>query len=269
MSSALRYRGANVDLGGQRVVEGLSVAIGAGEWVALIGPNGAGKTTALRAAAGLVPYTGSVEVAGAEVASTPQRRLARELALVPQIPVTPLGLRVREYVLLGRTPYIPYFGSESRADLDACARALRRLDLERFAERELGTLSGGERQRAVLARALAQEPSLLLLDEPTSALDIGRQQSVLELVDCLRRDYRLAVVVAMHDLTLAAQYADRLLLLSAGHVVAEGAPREVLTEWNVGEHYRARVELVAAAGGAPAVIPKRPAALTTEGRWRP
>jgi iron complex transport system ATP-binding protein len=266
---ALCFEAASVELGGRPVLERLDLAAAPGEWVALIGPNGAGKTTALRAAAGLVPYTGSIQVRGRQVSATPGRRLARELALVPQSPVAPVDLRVSEYVLLGRNPYISYFGRESRADLDAAARAISRLDLERFAGRELGSLSGGERQRAVLARALAQEPSLLLLDEPTGALDIGRQQSVLELVDCLRREYGLTVIVAMHDLVLAAQYADRLLLLSGGRVVADGPASEVLTEPNVGGHYRARVELVSAGNGTPAVIPSRPAPAERERAWRP
>jgi iron complex transport system ATP-binding protein len=269
VTPALCFEATSVELGGRTVLERLDVAAAPGEWVGLIGPNGAGKTTALRAAAGLVPYTGSVRVCGREVSATPGRRLARDLALVPQSPATPADLRVSEYVLLGRNPYVSYFGSESRADLDAAARAMRRLDLDRFAGRELGSLSGGERQRAVLARALAQEPSLLLLDEPTGALDIGRQQFVLELVDCLRRDYGLTVIVAMHDLVLAAQYADRLLLLSGGRVVADGTPTEVLTEHNVGGHYRARVALVSAGNGALAVIPSRAAPAERERAWRP
>ena len=267
MTEVLRFEVVSVHLGGRPVVDGLTLSAARGEWLTLIGPNGAGKTTALRAAAGLVSYAGSVRLAGREVARMPGRQLARELALVPQSPATPPGLRVSEYVLLGRTPYIPYFGRESRSDLEAVDRALRRLDLERFAGRELGSLSGGERQRAVLARALAQDPLLLLLDEPTSALDIGRQQAVLELVDCLRREYGLTVVVAMHDLTLAGQYADRLLLLSAGRVVADGRPDEVLTECNVGVHYRARVQLMASADGSPAVIPSRPTIAEGVGAW--
>jgi iron complex transport system ATP-binding protein len=170
-------------------------------------------------------------------------------------------------VMLGRTPYIPYYGRESRSDYDAVGRALRRLDLEPFAERELGSLSGGERQRAVLARALAQDAPVLLLDEPTSALDIGRQQSVLELVDCLRNELGLTVLVAMHDLTLAGQYADRLVLISAGRVVAEGSPTEVLTEWNVGEHYRASVEVVRAHDRSRAVIPRRAPVAAGRSAW--
>jgi iron complex transport system ATP-binding protein len=144
------------------------------------------------------------------------------------------------------------------------ARALRRLDLDALASRALSTLSGGERQRAVLARALAQEAPLLLLDEPTTALDIGRQQSVLELVDCLRRELGLTVVAAMHDLTLAAQYADRLVLLSRGFVAADGPPADVLTEWALAEHYQARVDVLP--GPAPVVVPRR-AAFAAEAQW--
>jgi iron complex transport system ATP-binding protein len=152
-------------------------------------------------------------------------------------------LTVAEYVLLGRTPHIPYLGGESRQDREAAAGALRRLELERFAERPLGSLSGGELQRAVLARALTQEAPVLLLDEPTTALDLGRQQLVLELIDALRSD-GLTVVTTMHDLTLAGQYAERLILLDEGSVVAEGAAAEVLSAPNVAAHYGANVRIV-------------------------
>jgi iron complex transport system ATP-binding protein len=259
--SALALRALAVALGGRPVVDGVSLTVEHGEWVGLIGPNGAGKTTALRAVTGLVPYDGSARVDDAEVSDLSRRELARLVALVPQSPSVPPALTVSEYVLLGRTPHISYLGRESSRDLAAVARALRRLDLAALAERPLTSLSGGERQRAVLARALAQEAPLLLLDEPTSALDIGRQQSVLELVDCLRRELGLTVVAAMHDLTLAGQYADRLVLLSGGLRAAEGRPADVLTEWTVAEHYHARVEVLA--GAAPVVVPRREGA-----EWR-
>ena len=142
------------------------------------------------------------------------------------------------------------------------------LDLESLTARRLGTLSGGERQRAVPSRALAQEAGVLLLDEPTTALDIGRQQDVLELVDCLRAELGLTVVAAMHDLTLAAQFADRLLLVSAGRVVAEGAASEVLTTVRIAEHYSARVEVIEASGGDVAVVPTRTPARREEAPWR-
>jgi iron complex transport system ATP-binding protein len=144
-------------------------------------------------------------------------------------------------------------GRESRRDVAAAEQALRRLDLDELAHRELGTLSGGERQRVVLSRALAQEAPLLLLDEPTTALDAGRQQEALELIDELRLDAGLTVLGAMHDLTLAGQYASRLLLLSGGRIVAHGAPPEVLTEPLIAEHYGARVRVVE--GGV--VVPVR------------
>ena len=255
--AALAMRGVSVALGGTPVVRELSIRAEAGEWLALIGPNGAGKTTALRAAAGHVPYTGELTVGGREVAGMARRDLARAVAVVPQIPVTPPNLSVADYALLGRTPYIPYFGREARRDLDAAAQALRRLDLDALAARPLASLSGGERQRAVLARALAQEAGLLLLDEPTTALDIGRQQAVLELVDRLRGELGLTVVAAMHDLTLAGQFADRLVLLSRGRVVADGAPGDVLTEARIAEHYGASVDVLAGAGLAPVVVPRR------------
>jgi len=245
-----------VRLGGVEIVDGVDATVAAGEWVTLIGPNGAGKTTLLRAVAALVPYTGSARVGGDEVSSLPRRELARRLALVPQSPLLPPAMRVSEYVLLGRTPYLGAFGYESRHDHDAARRALDQLDLGTFANRALATLSGGEQQRVVLARALAQEASLLVLDEPTTSLDVGRQQQVLELVAALRERRGLTVLSAMHDLTLAAQYADSLMLLSGGRLVAAGPPSEIVTEELVAEHYRADVR-VFGEGRSIAVVPMR------------
>ncbi len=249
----------SVTLDGVHVVESVSASVEEGEWVTLIGPNGAGKTTLLRAVAGLVPQSGRIEVGGGSIAALGRRDLARRVALVPQIPLTPPDMTVAEYVLLGRTPHIGYFGSESRRDLQAADRALARLDLIGLAHRRLGTLSGGERQRAVLARALAQEAPVLLLDEPTSALDVGRGQQALELVDSLRRGEGLTVLSAMHDLTLAAQYADRLLFVDRGRLVASGAARDVLTDELIAEHYGAAVTVIEDGGSVVAVVPARPA----------
>ncbi len=241
-----------VELGGRPVVDGVSFAVEHGEWVTLIGPNGAGKSTLLRAIAGLVPHSGTIALDGRPIRKLKRRDLARRVAVVPQVPLMPSAMSVREYVLLGRTPHVSYAGREGRRDHAAVEQALVRLDLRGLAERELGTLSGGERQRAVLARALAQEAPLLLLDEPTTALDAGRQQEALELIDALRLDAGLTVVAAMHDLTLAGQYAPRLLLLSGGRIVAQGDASEVLTEALVAEHYGARVRVLEGA-----VIPVR------------
>ena len=252
----IAIRDVSVRLGGATVVDEISVEVASGEWVALIGPNGAGKTTVLRAVSGLVSHKGSILVDGLRVGMTGRRELARRIALVPQLPQRPAELTVAEYVLLGRTPHIGYLSTESRRDHTAAERALQRLALRPFAGRLLGSLSGGELQRVVLARALAQEAPVLLLDEPTSALDLGRQQQVLELVDRLRREDGLTVVSAMHDLSLAGQYADRLVLLDRGRIVAEGGARDVLSAASIAEYYGAHVHVVEE-DGAVFVLPRR------------
>jgi iron complex transport system ATP-binding protein len=165
-------------------------------------------------------------------------------------------MTVAEYVLLGRTPHLGLLAKEGRHDRDAAARALARLDLLDLGERHLGTLSGGERQRAVVARALAQEARIVLLDEPTASLDIGHQQQALDLLDALRRESGLTLVAAMHDLTLAAQYADRMVLLDGGRVAIEGEPPAVLTEETIARHYGAAIDVVPV-DGRVAVIPRR------------
>jgi iron complex transport system ATP-binding protein len=232
-----------VRFGPVAAVRGLSLRAESGGWTALIGPNGAGKTSALRALAGLIRFDGEVRIEEQDARRLGRRALARMIAFVPQKPETPPELTVAEYVLLGRTPHISYLGGEGQRDREAAARALGRLDLEEFAQRPLGSLSGGELQRAVLSRALAQEARVLLLDEPTTSLDLGRQQLVLELVDELRRD-GLTVVTTLHDLTLAGQYAEHIVLLDGGSVVAEGTAAEVLSAPNVATHYGANVRVI-------------------------
>jgi len=204
-----------------------------------------------------VPFTGDIRLDGRPLGRVRRKELARRIAFVPQSPLLPPEMRVREYVLLGRTPYIATLATERRSDHEAADRSLRRLELLELAHRPLRTLSGGEQQRAVLARALAQEAPVLLLDEPTAALDLGRQQQVLELVADLRLHGRLTVISAMHELTLAAQYADRLALVSGGRLVAAGVPREIATRELIAEHYNARVEVIGDGADPIAVIPVR------------
>jgi len=255
--STISLRSVSVALDGKRVVDDVDLELAPGEWVTLIGPNGAGKSTLLRAIAGLVSFGGAIELDGEPLEGLRRRDVARRLAFVPQSPLLPPDMTVREYVLLGRTPHIGPFGSESRQDVAAARRALERLELGPFSERRLHTLSGGEQQRVVLARALAQEAPLLLLDEPTTALDIGRQQQALELVVELREQGPLTVLSAMHDLTLALQYGDRLALLSGGRLVAAGAPEEIATESLLAEHYGADVQVITNGNGPVAVVPRR------------
>jgi iron complex transport system ATP-binding protein len=161
-----------------------------------------------------------------------------------------------DYVLLGRSPFVSYLGTESRRDRAIVADVLERLDLVDLAERKLGRLSGGERQRLVIARALATEAPILVLDEPTSALDIGHQQQALDLVARLRDEQELTVIAAMHDLTLAGIYSDRLLLIARGAVAARGRPRDVLRPDLLFDHYGVRVDVVDHAGTL-AVVPHR------------
>jgi iron complex transport system ATP-binding protein len=245
-----------VRLGGRAVVDGVSLRVERGGWTMLIGPNGAGKTSLLRSVAGALAHEGSISVAGREPGSLGPRDRARLVAVVPQSPLLPLAMTVGEYVFLGRTAHLGMLGRAGAADRLAVAGALARLDLASSSQRRLGELSGGEQQRAVLARALAQSAPVLLLDEPTTALDVGRQQEVLDLVRELRGERGLTVLSAMHDLTLAGLYAERLALLDGGCLVALGDPDDVLTEELIGRHYRARVR-VAALDGATVVVPAR------------
>ena len=255
--TGVELRGVSVALDGRPVLTGLRLAIAGGSRLGLIGPNGSGKTTLLRAIAGLVPYQGEIRIGDDPGGSLSRRELARRIAMVPQNPVIPAGITVSEYVLMGRTPYIPTFGTESRRDHEIATSVLEHLDLAALTARRLDALSGGERQRAVLARALAQQAPVLLLDEPTTGLDVGHQQQVLELVDNLRDDLELTVVSAMHDLTLAGQFADQLVLLDGGRVAAAGPPATVLTEEVIRRHYHASVRVLEDPGGGIVVIPVR------------
>jgi iron complex transport system ATP-binding protein len=245
-----------VSLGGREILSGVDLKVARGEWVSIVGRNGAGKSTLLRYLAGLVPGAGEVHLDGRPTAALTRRQRARLVALVPQSPLVPDGARVLDYVLLGRAPHIRTLGFESARDLSAVHDALERLDLPEFAHRPVATLSGGERQRVFIARALAQGAPIVLLDEPTTAMDVGHQQQVLELVDRLRRKHDLTVLMTMHDLTLAGQYAERLALIDAGRVVVDGPATDVLTEDNLARYYGARVRIIDA-GGRPGVLPLR------------
>ncbi len=255
--SGLTVESLHVTLGKTSIVRGVDLEASEGEWVGLIGPNGAGKTTLLRAVHGTIPSTGTVTVGGKDARHLSKSARARMAALVPQRPASPPDMRVFDYVLLGRSPHISYLGVEGRHDVSVARSALSSLAMESLANRVLGELSGGELQQVVLARALTQEASLLLLDEPTSALDIGHQLQVLALIDRLRRERSLTVLSAMHDLTLAAQFCDRLVLLSAGEVITDGTPRQVLQESVIEQHYGARVSILDDGVGGLVVVPIR------------
>ena len=234
----------SVSFGGVQALSGVSLSVERGELVGIIGPNGAGKTTLLNAVNGLVePSRGTVEVDGDDVDDLGARELARRVATVPQETSLSFAFPVREVVAMGRTPYRSRFERVSSADRVHTERAMERTDVARFADRTIDEISGGERQRVVLARALCQDTSTLLLDEPTASLDINHQIRTLSLVREFVAEGR-AACCAIHDLSLAARFCDRLVLLADGRVLAAGAPEDVLTEENVERAFDTRAVVV-------------------------
>jgi len=226
------------------VVRGVELSAGEGELIGLIGPNGSGKTTLLELLMGLLrPDAGSVRIGDTPVDTLSRRELARRVSLVPQEVGLRFALTVREVVAMGRNPHLGRFEPEGQRDLDTVARALAATGTEGLAERAVDTLSGGERQRVLIARSIAQETPVLLLDEPTANLDVSHQLEVLTLIREIVR-HGACAVAAIHDLSLASRYCDRLSMLFEGTLVADGSPVEVLTEHNLDRYFgiRARVE---------------------------
>jgi iron complex transport system ATP-binding protein len=211
------------------VVNKLSFSLQRGELVGLIGPNGCGKTTVIKALSRiLVPQAGSIILDGKNLANINRAELARLVGVVPQNPSLPDTFTVTEVVLLGRNPHLGLFRSESAKDIAIVWWAMDRTGIIDLAGRRMGQLSGGEKQRVTIARVLAQEPQTVLLDEPTANLDISHQIEVLDLIKSLCREKSLAALIAIHDLNMAAQYCDRLLLMNQGRLHAEGPPCDVI-----------------------------------------
>ena len=217
-------------LGGREVLRGLTFTLREGERLAVVGPNGAGKTTLLRILAGtLSPSFGRVTLEGRELLALPPKDRARKIAVLPAETATPFAFTVREFVSIGRTPHLGWFGGEREEDDRAVARALEATGTAGLREREVTTLSSGERQRVFLAQALAQAPSLLLLDEPTAHLDLAHEIEIFDRLVGENRD-GLTWIAVLHDLNLASEYAERILLLREGRILGDGPPEEVLRE---------------------------------------
>ncbi len=234
--SRLAAEGLSAGYNSRPVVEALSLQLAEGELLGLLGPNGAGKTTALRALGGLLPPRAGVALLdGKELPTLSSQARARALGLVPQAETQAWPLTVEEVVALGRAPHRGWLLPLSKVDRWVIERVLRRTSLLALRERPVDELSGGERQLVLIARALVQEPQILLLDEPTANLDIQHQLQLLDLVRELVDGHRLAAAMAIHDLTLAARYCHRLVLMHRGRSYASGDPRTVLTR----EHLRA------------------------------
>ena len=236
-------------------MKGVSLTLAAGEIVALIGPNGCGKTTLLKAALGQLPCTGTVAWDGRDVRRWAPRQLARRVAYLPQSPTVEPGRRVDEVLRLGRSPYLGAFGVESKRDGEVVDAVAERLGLTELLKRPIDALSGGQRQRVFLGRCLVQEPAAVLLDEPDTYLDLRHQADLAAMLRRLADEEGLGVLMASHDLNLAAGVADRLVLLHGGGVAASGPPDAVLTPAVLEPAYGVRVGLAQTPAGRPVVFP--------------
>ena len=241
----LKATGIRFSYGRHVILHHISLEIGPGEIVGLVGPNGSGKTTFLRLISGaLTPQEGKVCIQGRALPLLHPRDRARLVAMVQQNPTVPTGLTALEVVTMGRNPYLGLLQWEGPKDMDVCQRVMELTDTWEFADRLVSSLSGGELQRVFIARALAQETPVLILDEPTAHLDISYQTNIFDMIEKIRRDTGMSVLLAMHDLTLAAQYCNRIAALYQGNIFALGRPAQVLTPDVVSKVFGAPVSIV-------------------------
>ncbi|WP_329065126.1 ABC transporter ATP-binding protein [Streptomyces sp. NBC_01429] len=258
--SKLVARGLTLAYEDRTVVHELDLSVPDGRVSVIVGPNACGKSTTLRALGRLLrPKGGSVLLDGTELARIPTRRIAQSIGLLPQSPVAPEAITVADLVSRGRQPHQHWWQQWSDEDERAVTEAMARTDVAALADRSVDELSGGQRQRVWIAMALAQETELLLLDEPTTFLDISHQVEVLDLVRRLNHEQGRTVVIVLHDLNQAARYADHLVAMKAGRIVAEGAPAEVVTEELVRDVFGLEsVVIPDPVTGSPLVVPGAP-----------
>lgn len=228
----------------QWVLEGISFQVNQGEIFGIIGPNGSGKSSILKLLSGVnIPQRGEIFLNGLDIRRLDQGNLSRTVAVVPQESLFAFPYTVAEVVLMGRSPYMMGRFFENKHDMEIAERAMQWLDISELADRPVTDISGGEKQRTIIARALAQEPEILILDEPTASLDIGHQIEIYNLLATLGREFNsvprneLTIVLSSHDLNLASQYCHRLMLMNKGRIYATGLPSEVITEENIREVY--------------------------------
>lgn len=238
MSATVDIRKLSFAYETQPVIRRLSLAVEKGVCFVIIGPNGSGKTTLIRLIAGsLKAAEGSIDILGQPIQSYHRKALARQVAMVPQMVALDFPFSVAEFVAMGRAPHLGLLGLTTAADNEIVDRALQFTEIDRLAGRTLDQLSGGERQRALIARAICQEPRIILLDEPTAALDPAHQIRVMDLMEKLKEEQAVTVIMVSHDLNLASLYGDRVLLLDQGRIVAQGVPTRVLTAEHLEQAY--------------------------------
>ena len=255
--SAIDIKNLTVKAGAKTLVNDVTLSVEAGTWLTIIGPNGAGKTSLVETVAGIRKIdAGSIAIIGEDIRGLSERERARLVALVPQNPLVPGGMSVRDYVALGRTAYHGMMRAPSAGDRAIVDSVIERLSLQEFAKRNVATLSGGERQRMVLARTLAQSTMVVVLDEPITGLDLRHQMDLLELLKKEVADCGLTVLATLHDLTLAGQFADRLVLLDNARVVLDGPARDVIRNAELASRYGMQLRVVDV-DGADVVVPVR------------
>lgn len=248
----LRTERLSLAYGNAPVVEHLSLSIPEGGITCLLGPNGSGKSTLLKSFAGLLtPRSGQVYLDGQPLGEWNRNQLARRLAMLPQKPVVPEGIKVQDLVALGRFPHRKWWQRDLASDHNVTLQAMAMTGVADLAERPVESLSGGQQQRVWIAMALAQETDILLLDEPTTFLDWGYQLEVLELLSTLNRQHGLTVVMSLHDLNQAAQFADRIAVLAGGQLEAIGSPGEIITETLINRVFRVHATVTPGRDGRP------------------
>jgi iron complex transport system ATP-binding protein len=248
MKSVIDARQLSYSYGDLCVLKGLSFSVQQGDFFIIIGPNGSGKTTLLKCISGILqPRTGSLEILGTPFRNYSRRSLARSIALVPQTAPVDFPFTVTEVVLMGRSPHLGILGVEHQQDLDMARRAMDFTGIASLAHRKLDQLSGGERQRVMIARAICQEPKIILLDEPTASLDLAHQVRIMDLMEQLREEKRVTILMVSHDINLAALYGNCLMLLKEGRILSIGPPSGVLTFQTLEEAY-----------GCPLLVDKSP-----------
>jgi iron complex transport system ATP-binding protein len=242
MNTAIQTSKVSHAFAGRRVLKDLSFSVGKGEFFIIIGPNGSGKTTLLKIFAGLLkPPKGQIEIFGRPIVSYRQKSLARTIAMVPQQLPLDFPFTVAEAVLMGRAPYHGALGIERERDFTIAKQAMAFTEVEHLSDRQLNQLSGGEQQRVFIARAICQEPRIMLLDEPTASLDLAHQIRIMDLMERLKAEKEVTVIMVSHDVNIAAMYADQLLLLKAGEILSIGLPPEVLSFQNLEASYGCRL----------------------------